>query len=115
MAPGIVDKLVLLLLPSVAGQGTSTSFALLAPELGAILAACVLAAVPIRLSLPATLSLAATYAVLLTVAIGFSGESTLLITGLALAGVAKLAFNTTSQIRMQETVPGRLRGRVFSF
>jgi predicted MFS family arabinose efflux permease len=115
IAPGIVDKLVLLLLPSVSGQGASTSLALLAPEGGAILAASILATVPVRLSVPAILSLAGGYAVLLTLAFRFSYEPELLVAGLALAGVTKLAFNTTSQIRIQETVPGRLRGRVLSF
>ena len=115
LTPGIIDKLVLLLLPSISHGSGATSLALLAPEAGALLAAGVLATAPIRISLAGILCLAAAYSVLLAAALSFSYMPELLIAGLALAGVAKLAFNTTSQVRIQQAVPGGLRGRVLTF
>ena len=115
LTPGMVDKLVLLLLPSISHGSGATSLALLAPEAGALLAAGVLATSPIRISLAGILCLAAAYSLLLAAALSFSYVPALLIAGLALAGVAKLGFNTTSQIRIQKAVPGGLRGRVLTF
>ncbi|HEX5367868.1 MAG TPA: MFS transporter [Dehalococcoidia bacterium] len=115
LAPGIVDKLVLLLLPSISHGTGATSLALLAPEAGALLAATLLATRPVRISLAGILCLAAAYSALLAIAMSLSFMPELLIAGLALAGVAKLAFNTTSQTRIQQAVPGGLRGRVLTF
>ena len=115
LTPGVIDKLVLLLLPSISHGSGATSLALLAPEAGALLAAAVLATSPIRISLAGILLLAGAYSLLLAAALSFSYMPALLIAGLALAGVAKLAFNTTSQIRIQQAVPGGLRGRVLTF
>ncbi len=115
LTPGVIDKSVLLLLPSISHGSGATSLALLAPEAGALLAAGVLATTPIRISLAGILAFAFAYSALLAAALSFSYMPLLLIAGLALAGVAKLAFNTTSQIRIQQAVPGGLRGRVLTF
>ena len=74
-----------------------------------------LATAPVRINLAGILGFAFAYSALLAAGLSFSALPVLLIGGLALAGVAKLAFNTTSQIRIQQAVPGELRGRVLTF
>jgi hypothetical protein len=44
----------------------------------------------------------------------FAG-SALLVVGMALGGICQTAFDTTSQVRIQQLVPRDLRGRVFAF
>ena len=112
--PGLVDKGVVLALPSLSSHST-TGFALMAPEIGAIVAALAISALSWRLSFVAIMLAITGYALLLTVALGFSYEPEVLVVGLFAAGVAKLAFNAGSQTRIQETVPPELRGRVLAF
>jgi len=115
LAPSIVDKGVVLLIPSLASGAATISVALLAPELGGLLAAFLVSLAGIRYGNRTIAVSALCYLMLLALAFQFSYEPELLIAGLALAGAAKLAFNSTSQVRIQETVPAELRGRVFSF
>ncbi len=112
--PGLLDKGIALALPSLS-QGNVTGVALMAPEIGAIIAALALSALSVRLSLSAIFLAILLYGLLVGLALGFSYEPQVLLLGLFSAGVAKLAFNTGSQTRLQETVPIELRGRVFSF
>jgi MFS family permease len=112
--PGLVDKGVPLVVPSVSSGGI-TSAALIAPELGAIIAAVALSLVSVRLNLGTILLAILGYALLLGVAFRFSYEPELLIAGLFAAGVAKLAFNTASQTQIQASVPAELRGRALTF
>ncbi len=115
LAPGIVDKGVVLLIPSLASGAGTISVALLAPELGGLVAAFLVSLAGIRYGNRAIAVSALCYLTLLALAFEFSYEPELLIAGLALAGAAKLAFNATSQVRIQETVPAELRGRVLAF
>jgi MFS family permease len=112
--PGLVDKGVPLLVPSVSSGGV-TSAALVAPELGAIIAAVTLSLLSVRLNLSAIRLAILGYALLLGMAFRFSYEPELLIAGLFAAGVTKLAFNTASQTQIQASVPPELRGRALTF
>lgn len=113
-APSVVDKAVALLLPSMtAGSGT-VSVALLAPELGALLAATLLAVAPVRLGTKALVAAAVTYAVLIGVASRSAQEAETLVAALGFAGMAKLAINATALARVQHVVPAELRGRVLA-
>ena len=112
--PGIVDKGVVLALPSLSSTSI-TGLALMAPEIGAIVAALAISRLSLRLSFSAILLAILGYALLLVLALGFSYEPEVLVLGLFAAGVAKLAFNAGSQTRIQESVPPELRGRVLSF
>jgi hypothetical protein len=115
LAPGVVDKAVILVLPSVASQAGTVSMALLAPEIGGMIAAVVVSFASIRFGVAAITISAIAYVTLLVIAFGYSYESEVLISGLALAGAAKLAFFTSTQVQVQERVPADLRGRVLSF
>ncbi len=115
LAPGVIDKAVVLVLPSVASQAGTVSMALLAPEVGGIVAALVVSWASIRFGVISIGVSAVAYVALLVIAFGYSYESEVLITGLALAGAAKLAFFTSTQTQVQERVPPDLRGRVLSF
>jgi MFS family permease len=115
LAPGVVDKAVVLVLPSVAHEAGIVSMALLAPEIGGMVAAVIISFASIRFGVAAITLSAIAYVVLLVVAFGYSYESEVLISGLALAGAAKLAFFTSTQVQVQERVPAHLRGRVLSF
>jgi MFS family permease len=113
-APGVVDKAVALALPSLSSGGV-TGIALMAPEVGALMAAVALSIQPLRFSIGAILLTIVCYALLLGFALGFSYEPEFLIVGLFAAGIAKLTFNTGTQTRLQQTVPPGLRGRALSF
>jgi MFS family permease len=114
LTPGLIDRIVTLLLPSIThGQG-NVSLALLAPELGALAAALALSMLSYRFGLAAILACAGAYAALLALALHFSYQAELLVLGLALAGIAKLTFNTTSHAEIQAAVPANLRGRALA-
>ncbi len=115
LAPSVLDKGVLLLIPSIASGAGTISLALLAPELGGLLAALLVSLKKLRYRSSTIAASALCYVGLLAFAFQFSYEPELLILGLTFAGAAKLAFNATSQVRIQETVPAELRGRVFAF
>ena len=115
IAPGLVDKGVVLLVPSFASGAGTVSAALLAPEIGGLTAALLISLCRLRYG-PASIAISAVfYLILVLASFQFSYEPEALIAGLALAGAAKLAFNTTSQTTLQASVPSGLRGRVFAF
>ena len=47
--------------------------------------------------------------------LSLAGFAVLCVIALGLAGMAKAVFDTASFVCMQESVPARLRGRVFAF
>ena len=113
--PTFTDKVVALLLPSVSGGGGGTvSMALVAPELGALVAAAVLAVAPIRLGVHALVAIGCLYAGLIATASVQSGQAEALVLALAFAGMASAALNTTTHARLQHLVPAEMRGRVFA-
>lgn len=115
IVPTFIDKVVALLLPSVSGGGDGTvSMALVAPELGALIGAAVLAVAPIRLGVHALVGLGALYAALIAVATLQSQQAEALVLALAFAGMASAAVNTTTHARLQHIVPAEMRGRVFA-
>lgn len=115
VVPTFTDKVVALLLPSVSGGGGGTvSMALVAPELGALVAAAVLAVTPIRLGVHALIGLGALYAGLIATASVQSQQAEALVLALAFAGMASAALNTTTHARLQRLVPAEMRGRVFA-
>jgi hypothetical protein len=115
IVPTFTDKVVALLLPSVSGGGDGTvSMALVAPELGALLAAAILAVTPIRLGVHALVGLGALYAGLIATASVQSQQAEALVLALAFAGMASAALNTTTHARLQRIVPAEMRGRVFA-
>ncbi|MHB8375501.1 MAG: MFS transporter [Dehalococcoidia bacterium] len=113
-APGVVDRAIALILPSAAGSGGSVGFALVAPEVGALLAAAVLAVAPVRLGAAAVLAGILLYAGLIVVASQNTREAQMLVLTLGVAGMARLIVNATAQARLQYVVPAEVRGRVFA-
>ncbi len=113
-APGVVDRMIALLLPSVGASRGSVGFALVAPELGALFAAVVLAVAPVRLGAVAVLAGVLLYGGLVVVASQNVHEAQMLIVALAVAGMARLVVNATAQARLQCVVPAAVRGRVFA-
>jgi MFS family permease len=114
IVPPLLDKGLALALPSIDSGWAAISLALLAPDIGAILAATILFARPVRFPFGWIIASVACYAVLLTVGLSLLRDPALLIVGLLLAGMAKSVFDTTSQVRVQEVVPASFRGRVFA-
>jgi MFS family permease len=115
VAPPLLDKGLALALPTIRSSEVTVSLALLAPDVGAVFAAAFMFRWPLRLGFGSILSAAACYAVLLSVALTLSHQPGVFVLGLGLAGMAKVVFDTASLVRMQESVPARLRGRVFAF
>ncbi|HEX5369916.1 MAG TPA: MFS transporter [Dehalococcoidia bacterium] len=115
MAPPTIDRGISLMVPSLAAGSSTISVALLAPELGALFASLSLTIVPIRLSVAATVGTLPGYGLLVGLALNFSHSPVLLIGGLLLAGVLRLAFMTNSQAWIQEKIPPRMRGRILAF
>ena len=115
VAPAFIDKSVALLLPSVSGGGGGTvSMALIAPEVGALVAMCALAVAPVRLGSNALIAAAVLYALFISVASMNSHEAEALVITLGLAGMASAALSATTHARLQRTVPSEMRGRVFA-
>jgi hypothetical protein len=115
IVPAFLDKVVALLLPSVAsGGGGTVSAALIVPELGALVAASVLAVAPIRLGAAALFVLALAYALCLAMASIHSDTAAALLLALGLGGMASAAVSTTTHGRLQRLVPAEMRGRVFA-
>lgn len=115
IVPTFIDKAVALLLPSVAhGGGGTVSMALIAPELGALVMASVLAIAPIRLGAKVLIGTAMVYAVLIFTASTHAHEAEALVMALGLAGMASAALNTTTYANLQRLVPAEMRGRVFA-
>jgi MFS family permease len=113
--PATIDRGVALLVPSLASNSGMMSLALLAPEIGSLLAALSLTIAPVRLGFRATVGILPGYALMMGLALGFSHIPAVLICGLLLAGMARLAFSTNSQVCVQEAVPPNMRGRVLAF
>jgi len=115
IVPTFIDKAVALLLPSVSGGGGGTvSMALVAPEVGALLAASVLAMSPVRLGVKALVVAALLYAGFISAASTHSHQMQALVIALGFAGMASAAINTSAQARLQRIVPAEMRGRVFA-
>lgn len=114
VAPAFIDKGVAVLMPSIARGGGTVSMALVAPELGALAMACVLALAPVRLGVKALIGAAVLYSLFLCMASLRSHEAEALLVALGLAGMASAALSTTSQARLQRLVPAEMRGRVFA-
>jgi hypothetical protein len=114
VAPPLFDKGLALAMPSFHENWATMSLALLAPDVGAIAAATLLFLRPARLPLGWIVASVACYAVLLTGAFTLVADPVMLVGGLALAGMAKSVFDTTSQVRVLQVVPAALRGRVFA-
>jgi MFS family permease len=114
IAPAFIDKGVALLMPSIARGGGTVSLALIAPEVGALAMASLLALAPIRLGMKALIATAVLYAVFLSVASVRSHEAEALLLALGLAGMASAALGTASQAWLQRLVPVEMRGRVFA-
>jgi hypothetical protein len=112
--PSVVSKVVVLLLPSLVHGGGTTSLAMIATEVGALLAAGVLALAPVRLGYRGLCAAAAAYTLLIVLASTVSHEGEVLVALLGCAGMAKLALTTGALARVQEIVPTHLRGRVLA-
>lgn len=113
IVPAFIDKTVALLLPSVSGGSTAT-MALIAPELGALLMASVLAVAPVRFGGRALIGVAVCYALLICTASVRSQTAEMLIIALGLAGMASAAISTSAHAGLQVLVPADMRGRVFA-
>jgi MFS family permease len=114
IVPTFTDKVVALLLPSVGGGDGTVSMALVAPELGALVAAAVLAVAPVRLGVHALVALGFLYVGLIATASVQAGQAEALVLALAFAGMASAALNTTTHANLQRLVPAEMRGRVFA-
>lgn len=115
IAPAFIDKAVALLLPSVSGGGGGTvSMALIAPEVGALMAMAVLAMAPVRLGPRELVGAAVLYALFISMASTHSHQAEALVITLGLAGMASAALSATTHARLQGTVPAEMRGRVFA-
>jgi hypothetical protein len=114
VAPPLLDKGLALAMPSFHENWATMSLALLAPDVGAIAATTVLFLRPARLPVGWIVASVGCYAVLLTGAFTLVADPAMLVAGLALAGMAKSVFDTTSQVRVLQVVPAALRGRVFA-
>jgi hypothetical protein len=88
--------------------------ALIAPEVGALAAACVLALAPIRLGVKALIVAAVLYAGFICVASLNSHQAEALVIALGLAGMASAALGTSTHASLQRAVPAEMRGRVFA-
>jgi MFS family permease len=113
VAPVLVDRGIALALPS-RGGGASTGLALAAPEVGALLAAAMLASARYRPGWTAILGSAVFYALFVGIASQNLDEGEVLIAALAAAGVAKIVMIVTAHARLQGIVPPAVRGRVFA-
>jgi len=115
VVPAFVDKAVLMLLPRATSSGEGTvSMALLAPELGALCGALVLAMAPIKLNALHLIGAAMLYALFLGVASAHSNEAPSLLAALGFAGMSSAALGTAVHARLQGEVPAEMRGRVFA-
>ncbi len=113
-APGLLDRGIALALPSAGGGGSSTSLALVAPEIGALFAALALAMSPVRLGVAAVISGTVVYALFVALASQNTHEAEVLIAALACGGMARLVVNATAQTRLQHLTPAGVRGRVMA-
>ena len=112
--PPLLDKGLALALPSFHEGFATMSLALLAPDIGAIVAALMLAMRPARLSVAPIAGWAVSYTFLLAAAFALPFGPEVLVGSLVFAGVAKSVFDITSQVRLQQAVPACLKGRVFA-
>jgi hypothetical protein len=115
IVPTFIDKGVALMLPSLSDAGGgSVSMALVAPEVGALLAVGVLAIAPLRISAKALVALGLLYAFLLCTATVRVDAIDVLVISLGLAGMASAIISTTTHAVLQRNVPAEMRGRVFA-
>jgi hypothetical protein len=115
IVPTFIDKGVALLLPSLSDAGGgSVSMALIAPEVGALLAVGVLAVAPLRISSKALVGFGLLYAFLLCTATVRVDAIDVLVISLGLAGMASAVISTTTHAALQRLVPAEMRGRVFA-
>jgi MFS family permease len=114
IVPTFIDKAVALMLPSVASGHGTVSMALIAPEVGALIGAAVLALAPVRLGVPALVGAALMYAGFICIASLNSQQAGALVLALGLAGMASTAINTSAAARLMHAVPNEMRGRVFA-
>jgi hypothetical protein len=115
IVPTFIDKGVALLLPSLSDAGGgSVSMALVAPEVGALLAVGVLAVAPLRISAEAIVAFGLLYVLLLCTATVRVDAIDVLVISLGLAGMASAIISTTTHAALQRLVPAEMRGRVFA-
>jgi MFS family permease len=117
--PSIVDKAVIVALPSTAGNGdhSSLGFVMAAPELGAITFGFVLAAMNWRFAPWIPFVSAGGYAAGVVAAslAGFAVGVEMIAVALFLAGCAKTSLITSALAGMQRHIPAEMRGRIMSF
>lgn len=116
--PAVVDKAVVVALPSTASNGDQSSlgFVMAAPELGAITFGFFMAAVNWRFAPWIPLVSAGGYAAGVVAAslAGFVVGVEVIAIALFLAGCAKMSLVTSALAGMQRHIPAELRGRIMS-
>ncbi len=115
LLPAVVDKGVVLLLPSMSDSARAmVGLALVAPEIGALAAAGVMSLAPVRLNGRFLLFALLLYVCLMVNALRWSDTPMMLVGALMLAGMARLAFTVSVLSWVQHEVPADLRGRVLA-
>jgi MFS family permease len=89
VGPVLIDRGIAFALPSRGGDGAAVGLALIAPELGGLLAAALLASARVRLGWAAMFGAAVFYALAVGIATQDVREGEVLIAALALTGVTK--------------------------